>query len=276
MSTLVQTSQAIKQKKARKDGVYEKTIDCFAKYKKFLVVDLTNISSRQVQLIRDDLRGKGDVLMGKNTTIKVALRKYLEKHPEQKDIEEVIKNNVAVIFTNGPLSGLEKIFDERKVYAVAKPGNVSQCDLWIEPVQTGLGPGSTAFFQALGIVTKITKGKVEILSRCQALSKGKKVGHSESVLLSTLEITPFVYKVRTIHAYADGKFFDVGHLSITGKDVEQMLQNSVSSLAALALGAGYVTESTVGQEITQAVRETFAIAAAAGYEMPELSALLEK
>ncbi|KAI5185520.1 large subunit ribosomal protein LP0 [Nematocida homosporus] len=252
-------------KLARKINSFNRTQEYFGKYSKFLVVDMTSMSSNQIQLIRHDILGKGDFLMGKNTTIKLALRKFAENRPELAGIESVIKNNVGVIFTNGSLSELEDIFEARKVNSVAKPGDLSQCDLWIEPVFTGLDPGKTSFFHALGIVTKITKGKIEILSRCQALYNGKRVGHSEAALLSLLGITPFVYKMKALHAYSNGKFFDVAHLALTSEAVEAMIQTSVDALSVMAIGAGYVTESTVEQEIAHTVRELMALAAAAEF-----------
>ncbi|KAI5189750.1 large subunit ribosomal protein LP0 [Nematocida sp. AWRm77] len=262
-TSMMQMEPVIMPKKARKNMVYDRTGEYFGKYKKLLVVDMTNISSRQLQLIRSDLRGKGDFLIGKNTTIKLALRRYIEENPELRGVEDVIKNNVGIIFTNGSLSEITEILDSRKVQAVAKPGDVSQCDLWVEPVMTNMDPGKTSFFQALGIVTKITKGKIEILSRCQTLYKGKKVGHSEAGLLSILGITPFIYKMNVIHAYSDGKFFDIEHLSISEDSIEKMIQSEMYSLSALALGAEYATESTLEQEVAFATREVLALAAGA-------------
>lgn len=273
---MLQVEQPImNEKKERKNLVYEKTQNFFKTYKKFIIVDMTNISSSQCQSIRQALRGKGEFLMGKNTTIKSALKKISDSRSELKDVESVIKNNIGVVFTNGSLSEIEDIFEETKVHAVAKPGDLSQCDIWIEPIATGLDPGKTSFFQALGIATKITKGKIEILSKCKALTEGVRVGHSEAALLSLLGVTPFIYKMKIIHAYSDGKFFDVEYLKITSESVEKMVKETVSTLAALALGAGYVTESTVSQEIQIGARNAMALAAGAEYSMPELSALLK-
>lgn len=254
-------------KQIRKENTFVRTQEYFGKYKKFLIVDMTKISSKQLQLIKSDLRGKGEFLIGKNTTIRLALRKYAENNPGLKGVEDVIRSNVGIIFTNGSLGEIEDIFEARKVHSVARPGDISQCDLWIDPVFTGLDPGKTSFFHALGIVTKITKGKIEILSRCQALVNGKKVGHSEAALLELLGITPFIYKMKATHAYAFGKFFDVEHLSLTVEQVEKMLEERVSLLSSMALGAGWVTESTIEREIACSLREILAISAAAEYEV---------
>ncbi|KAH9386313.1 large subunit ribosomal protein LP0 [Nematocida major] len=273
---MLQVKQQTTVKSERKNLVFDRTQDFFKSYSKFLVVDMTNISSNQCQKIRQDLRGKGEFLMGKNTTIKNALKRISEEREELKGVENVIKNNVGLVFTNGSLSEIEDVFEKNKLHAVAKPGDLSQCDIWIEPVLTGLDPGKTSFFQALGIATKITKGKIEILSRCSALTEGKRVGHSEAALLSLLGVTPFVYKMKVVHAYSDGKFFDVEYLKMTTESVENMVKSAVSTLAAMALGAGYVTESTASQEVQIGARNIMALAAAAEYDMPELASLLKK
>ncbi|KAI5171695.1 large subunit ribosomal protein LP0 [Nematocida sp. LUAm3] len=257
----------IRPKAPRKETAFRRTQEYFHDYKKFLVVDLTKMSSRQMQLIRSDLAAKNAVvLMGKNTTIRLALKKYKENNPGLEDVDSVVKNNVAFIFTNGSLSEIEDVFEARKVFSVAKPGDLSQCDLWIDSIQTSLDPGKTSFFHALGIVTKITKGKIEILSKCQALHKNKRVGHSEAALLSLLNITPFVYKMKALYAYSEGKFFDVSYLGITMDSVENMIKDTIGSLSAMALGASYATEATVEMELSHSIRELLAIGAASGYE----------
>lgn len=271
---VIDRASELTPKKLRKEKAFERTTTCFGTYKKFLVVELTNISSRQIQLIRTDLGSDSIFLMGKNTTIRAAIRKNMGESPEMQDILSVIKNNVGIVFTNGDLKDICKIIDDRKVFACAKPGNVSQCDLWIEPLFTGLDPGKTSFFQALGIATKITKGKIEILSRCNALTRGKKVGPSEASLLTLLGITPFTYKMGILYAYADGKFFDISHLEIGEADVSRMFESAISQLAALSLGSGFVTEASISQEIAAAVRGSCSIALAVDYEMKELTALL--
>jgi len=268
---MLKMSERITPKKARKNLVFDRTKEYFKGYSKFLVVDMTNIASRQIQLIRHDLLGKGVFLMGKNTTIKLSLKQFAEERPELRGVDKVIKNNVGVIFTNGSFSEILDIFENRKVHSVAKPGDLSQGDLWIEPVFTGLDPGKTSFFQALGIVTKITKGKIEILSRCQALVNGKRVGHSEAALLSLLGITPFVYKMKPLYAYSDGNFFDVEYLSLDAGSAEKMLREEMVKIASLALGAGVATESTAEQEVSSQLREIFSIAAAVDFDLPELA-----
>lgn len=50
-----------------------------------------------------------------------------------------------------------------QVEAPAKAGALAPIDVHIAPVNTGLGPEKTSFFQALQIATKISRGTIEIL-----------------------------------------------------------------------------------------------------------------
>jgi len=57
----------------------------------------------------------------------------------------------------------------------------------------GLGPEKTLFFQDLGITTRISRGTTEILSDVQMFNAGDKVGASEAILLTMLNISPFSF-----------------------------------------------------------------------------------
>ena len=52
---------------------------------------------------------------------------------------------------------------ENRVRAPARAGALAPCPVDIEPMNTGLGPEKTSFFQALSIPTKISKGTIEII-----------------------------------------------------------------------------------------------------------------
>lgn len=53
----------------------------FEKYSRFFIVHADNVGSKQMQETRMDLRGKAEVLMGKNTMMRKAIRANLAKHP---------------------------------------------------------------------------------------------------------------------------------------------------------------------------------------------------
>ena len=50
----------------RKQEYFEKLLNLLEKYNKLLVVNADNVGSHHMQTIRKNLRGKAEVLMGKN------------------------------------------------------------------------------------------------------------------------------------------------------------------------------------------------------------------
>ena len=56
-----------------KSGYFDKLQSLLEEYKSVFVVEIDNVSSQQMHEIRHSLRGKGVVLMGKNTMVCVFL-----------------------------------------------------------------------------------------------------------------------------------------------------------------------------------------------------------
>lgn len=56
-------------KTANKAGYFDKLKGLLQEYKSIFIVEIDNVSSQQMHEIRHSLRGKGVVLMGKNTMV---------------------------------------------------------------------------------------------------------------------------------------------------------------------------------------------------------------
>ncbi|MCB6603538.1 hypothetical protein LI129_22315, partial [Erysipelatoclostridium ramosum] len=74
------------------------------------------------------------------------------------------KGNVGFVFTNEPLTEIKNVIVSNRVAAPARAGAVAPEDIWVRAVNTGMEPGKTSFFQALGVPTKIARGTIEIVS----------------------------------------------------------------------------------------------------------------
>ncbi|CAC5382515.1 RP-LP0 [Mytilus coruscus] len=176
-----------------KSNYFLKIAQLLDEYPKCFIVNADNVGSKQMQLIRAALRGKGVVLMGKNTMMRKAIRAHLEKNPDLERLLPCIKQNVGIVFLKGDLIEVRDILLANKVKAPAKAGAVAPCEVKIPAQATQLGPEKTSFFQALQIPTKITRGTIEILNEVNLIKEGDKVGLSESTLLNMLHISPFYY-----------------------------------------------------------------------------------
>ena len=79
------------------------------------IVNADNVGSRQMQQIRISLRDKAIIVMGKNTTIRKALRGHLDQIPTLEKLLPHVKGNIGFVFTKEDLNDIRKIIEENKV-----------------------------------------------------------------------------------------------------------------------------------------------------------------
>ncbi|CAK9092233.1 unnamed protein product [Durusdinium trenchii] len=195
-----------KEKLAKKNAYFAKLVDLCVNTPNALLVSVDNISSKQMQDIRMELRGKAVVLMGhltaqgagwrdvvgadgaegsKNTMIRKALANGHTEHPEAglDKLRAIIQGNLGFIFaTRGALGGqncttddirevLGKLLGRAVKRSVKQAAENSIVDWFIPSGPTGMDPSQTSFFQALNIGTKIVKGQIELVSDFKILAE---------------------------------------------------------------------------------------------------------
>ena len=175
--------------KAKKVAYFAHLEECLNKYARAFLVDADFVGSKQISDIRVALRGKAEIMFGKNTMIRTCIRNMIEAagegtHPEWEALLPIMVGNIGFVFTNGGLDEIEDVIKEFVKPAAAKSGVIAPCECTIPKGPTGLDPAQTSFFQALNIATKINKGSIEIINDCRVLEEGKKVRtaapHSET------------------------------------------------------------------------------------------------
>merc|ERR1712080_301781 len=108
------------------------------------------------------------------------------------------------------------------------------------------------------------KGKVEIISRSQALFKDEKVTPSQADLLKIMNIKPFLYGIKMVNAY-DKEFFEPYIIEIDDNQIVESFSDAVSTCAAVGLGLNVTSELTIGYEIANAVKQIYEVAVV-GYD----------
>jgi len=205
-------------KKAWKENYFTRIGTLFDEYPKCFLVGVDNVGSRQMQEIRQAMRGHGEILMGKNTMIRKAIRESVKQEAPSKLLPHIV-GNVGFVFTNDDLGEIRKKLLENKRGAPAKAGAIAPCDVNLPPQNTGMGPEKTSFFQALQIPTKITRGTIEILNDVYLIKTGDKVGASEAALLNMLNIQPFSYGLAMRQVYDSGAIYSPEVLDITTEEL---------------------------------------------------------
>jgi len=240
----------------RKAEYFDKMKEMLSTYTKCFIVEVDNVGSNQLQKTRIGLRGKGEILMGKNTMMRKVLKEFIEENPDapQEALIDALRGNVGFVWTNGDLGEIRSILEENVRPAPARVGSIAPCNVIVPKGPTGCDPGQTAFFQTLQIATKITRGQIEIVNDIQLIDEGDKVTASQAALLQKLDISPFTYGLKLKSVYDNGSLFDAKVLDITDDVLAAKFGEALKALASLSLAIGYPTQASVPHSIANAFK----------------------
>ncbi|KAI0951197.1 60s acidic ribosomal protein P2 [Taiwanofungus camphoratus] len=251
--------------RAQKELYFAKLKDLIAKYPSIFVVNVDNVGSNQMHQIRVALRGKGIVVMGKNTMVRRALRSILSEYPQFERLLPHVKGNIGFVFTSGDLKDIRDIITANKVAAPARAGALAPKNVSIPAGNTGMEPGKTSFFQALGIPTKIARGTIEIVSDVQVVTAGTRVGPSEATLLNMLNISPFTYGMTVVQIFDQGNVFSPDVLDVSDKELLDRFLSGVQTIAAISLALHYPTLVSVLHSLVNSYKNLIAVSLATDY-----------
>lgn len=215
--------------------------------------------------IRVALRGKGVVLMGKNTMVRRALRTILSESPQFERLLPYVKGNIGFVFTDQDLKEVREIIVANKVAAPARAGAFAPKDVTVPASNTGMEPGKTSFFQALGIPTKIARGTIEIVSDVKVVTAGTRVGTSEATLLNMLNISPFTYGMTVVQIFDQGNVFSPEVLDVDESELIDRFLSGIKTIAAISLAINYPTIVSVTHSLVNAYKNLIAISLATEY-----------
>ncbi|KAI9866544.1 MAG: ribosomal protein P0 (A0) (L10E) [Trichoglossum hirsutum] len=263
-------------KSTNKSAYFEKLKALLEEFKSIFIVTVDNVSSQQMHEIRQSLRGEGVVLMGKNTMVRRAIKGFINDFPEYERLLPHVKGNVGFIFTNTELKEIREKILSNKVAAPARAGAVAPADVFVPAGNTGMEPGKTSFFQALGVPTKIARGTIEIVSDLKLVDAGNKVGASEATLLNMLGISPFTYGMRISQVYDQGQCFSPDVLDIEESQLLGALASAVTTIATVSLALGYPTLPSVIHSVVNGYKKVLAVAVETDYSWPEVEELKDR
>ncbi|OMP87295.1 60S acidic ribosomal protein P0 [Diplodia seriata] len=263
-------------KSQNKAAYFDKLKALLDEYKSIFVVGVDNVSSQQMHEIRASLRDVAVVLMGKNTMVRRALRGFIGENPEYERLLPHVKGNVGFIFTNGDLKEIRDKILSNRVAAPARAGAVAPADVFVPAGNTGMEPGKTSFFQALGVPTKIARGTIEITSDLKLVEAGSKVGASEATLLNMLNISPFTYGMNVAQIYDNGQTFDSSVLDIEESQLLATFSSAINTIASISLALNYPTLPSVMHSVVNSYKKVLSVAIETDYSWEAIEELKDR
>lgn len=173
--------------------------------------------------------------------------------------------NVGFIFTNADLNKTRDVILAEKVAAPARAGAVAPADVFVPAGNTGMEPGKTSFFQALGVPTKIARGTIEITTDLKLVEAGTKVGASEATLLNMLNISPFTYGMSISQVYDGGQTFNPSVLDIKEDQLFAALNSAIQTITTISLAANYPTLPSVIHTLINGYKNVVSVALETDY-----------
>jgi len=263
-------------KTSNKAGYFDKLKGLLEENKSIFIVGVDNVSSQQMHEIRGALRGEAVVLMGKNTMVRRAIKGWIAENPEYERLLPHVKGNVGFVFTNGDLKTIRDKILANKVAAPARAGAVAPADVYIPAGNTGMEPGKTSFFQALGVPTKIARGTIEITADLKLVEAGAKVGASETVLLNMLNISPFTYGMGIFQVYDQGNCFPPSVLDIEESQLLKAFSSAITTIACISLAANFPTLPSVMHSVVNSYKKVLSVAIETDFSWPEIDELKDR
>lgn len=226
--------------------------------------------------IRASLREEAVVLMGKNTMVRRALKIFINDTPEYERLLPFVRGNIGFVFTNGDLKEIREKILANKIAAPARAGAIAPDDVWVPAGNTGMEPGKTSFFQALGVPTKIARGTIEITTDLKLVEAGTKVGASEASLLNLLNISPFTYGMAITQVYDQGNAFPSSVLDIGEEQLLKAFATAVNTIATISLAINFPTLPSVIHSIVNSYKKVLSVALATEISWAEIEELKDR
>ena len=113
--------------KSKKIAYFAHLEECLNKYPRAFLVDADFVGSKQISDIRIALRGKAELVFGKNTMVRRCIRNLTEggEHPEWESLLPYMVGNIGFVFTEGDLSDVKDVIKEFVKPAAAKAGVIA-------------------------------------------------------------------------------------------------------------------------------------------------------
>ena len=247
----------------------EKLASIISESKMIGLVNVEGVGAKQLQGIRDSLRGSAIIKMSRNTLMIRALEKSTKKG--MKDLIEYVSGPVAFVFSEQDPFVLSKFLSENKAAAPAKGGQISPKDIVILAMNTGVAPGPfISELAGLKIPSRVKGGSIHITADTVAVKAGGVISNAMAMMLSRLGIEPMELQLTLIAAYTDGEVLTTDSFVIDLEALFNQVLLGHQYAVNLSVNTGIPTEETMSLIITKASIEAKSLVRTIGFFVPEM------
>ena len=246
------------------------------KYPVIGMLDMFKLPSRQLQEIRDSLRGKAVIKMVRKNTMKLAMENV--KIQGLKKLEDEIKNQPALLLSEINPFELARIIESSRSFAPAKPGDIAAKDIFVKEGPTNLRPGPViGELQRVKIPAGVEGDKIVVKKDTVVVKKGEEITKPLADVLMKLVVEPVEISLNLLAVCDRGTIYAKDLLFIPREKYENDLISAYKCAFNLALNIGLPTSDTLPLLLAKAHQEAKSLAMEANITTKEtVGSLLAK
>lgn len=248
-----------------KQELYQQMLELPKSYNVIALSKVNKVRATQLMKIRKKFHNEIIIKVIKNRVTQRAFEKISDVQGIDK-LSSQLDGQCALMFTNISPFKLNLIFDQNKVFLLAKGGDITKTEIMIPSGDTGITPGPVlSEFKEANVPTKIDQGTIWV-SRDTIVAKPADVISTKlASLLSKLNIKPIEAGIVVNYAIADKLVFAEDDLRIDLNEIKNELGRSYNESISLAVESSYFTRESMGYLLSKASRQAQYLALESNY-----------
>jgi large subunit ribosomal protein L10 len=225
------------------------------------IIDIGGIPAIQLQQIRAGLPAGSQLVVTKNTLMRLALFRAAKKCKNIDELSDSLDGQRGIITADMNPFRLFRAMEATKTKAPARGGEEAPDDIEIKEGDTPFKPGPiVGELQKAGFPAAIERGKVVIKKDKVLVKKGDRIPRDVAKLITRLEIYPMTVGLNLLASFEDGMIYKRDVLDV---DVEQYMRDmelAHTHAFNLAMFSGYPTDMTIRPMLANAHQNAFNLA----------------
>jgi len=241
----------------KKTAVKELTEE-LKKYPVIGMLDMFKLPARQLQEMREQLRGKAVIKVIRKNIAKLAIEKA--GLSGLKELEDVIQNQPALLLSETNPFRLARIIDSSKSPAPAKAGDIAPKDITVKEGPTSLPPGPViGELQRVKIPAGVDGDKIVIKKDSVVVKEGEEISKPLADILMKLGIEPMEISLNLLAVWENGIIYPKTLLSVPLEEYKNSLISVYRDAFNLCISIGFITKDTAPVLISKAHNEALSL-----------------
>jgi large subunit ribosomal protein L10 len=207
------------------------------------VLNMKDLPSRQLQVIKEKIDPKVNILMSRKTLMSRALES--SGRDKASDLIQHFKGMPAIITSELDAFSLWALLKSNMSPSAAKGGQEAPFNIIVPAGMTNFAPGPIlGELGDVGIKAGINAGKIEIKVDSEVAKEGDIISAQLAALLERLDIKPMKIGLNVVAALEDGTIFMRSELEVDSDELISQIKSLHIDSLKLAVGTGLINKET--------------------------------